>query len=146
MISVKEDFMAQEQNTAVISATKVEARAYPIAEPKNSTVAFASVNIDDKFAVKGIRVVNGESGLFVVMPQTRDSKGEWKDVCFPITGELRQQIHDTVLSEYAAALDEMIAQRESAVAKIRETARSLKERPASEKTAEKAAKRTDAEL
>jgi stage V sporulation protein G len=135
--------MAQEQN---ITDTKIEARAYPIAEPKSNTLAFASVNIDDKFAVSGIRIVSGENGLFVAMPQTRDNRGDWRDVCFPVTKELRQQISDTVLSEYANALDAIVEQRESTVAKMRETARSLKERPAPEKTHEKTARRAGAEL
>jgi stage V sporulation protein G len=120
--------MAQEKNLTA-AETKVEARAYPIAEPKSNTLAFASVNIDDKFAINGIRVVSGENGLFVAMPQTRDNKGDYRDVCFPVTAELRKQIGDTVLSEYAAALDTMVEKRESTIAQMRETARSIKERP-----------------
>lgn len=49
-------------------SVKLDVRVYPIAEPKGSTMAFASANIDDIFAVTNIRVVNGEKGLFVAMP------------------------------------------------------------------------------
>jgi stage V sporulation protein G len=133
--------MAQEQNTA---ATKIEARAYPIAEPKGATLAFASINIDDKFAVNGIRVVNGEKGLFAAMPQTRDNKGDYRDVCFPVTADLRQQINDVVLTEYAAALDAMVVKRESTVEKLRDAARAVKERPAPAK--DKTAKKSGPEL
>ena len=126
--------MANEQATPV--STKIEARAYPIAEPKSSTVAYASINIDDKFAVNGIRVVNGERGLFVAMPQTKDNRGEYRDICFPVTKELREQISDAVLSEYGAALDVMVEQRESTVAKLREAASAAKERPAPDKSKE----------
>ena len=128
--------MPLEQNTPTASATKIEARAYPIADPKSSTVAYASVNIDDKFAVNGIRVVNGEKGLFVAMPQTRDNKGEYRDICFPVTKELRQQLSDTVLNEYAHALDAMVEQKESTVAKLREAASAAKDRPAPDKVKE----------
>ena len=128
--------MANEQGAPV--ATKIDARAYPIAEPKNSTVAYASVNIDEKFAVNGIRVVNSEKGLFVAMPQTRDNRGEYRDICFPITKELRQQISDTVLNEYAAALDVLVEQRESTVAKLREAANAAKGRPSPDKSKEAA--------
>ena len=124
------------------ATTKVEARAYPIAEPKSSTVAFASVTIDDKFAVHGIRVVSGEKGPFVAMPQTRDAKGEWRDLAFPVTVELRKQISDTVLTEYAAALDELVAKRESTVDKLREAARAAKERPAPAVSREKVVHRS----
>ena len=129
------------------SDTKVEARAYPIAEPKGNTVAFASVTIDDKFAVHGLRVVNGEKGLFVAMPQTRDAKGDYRDVAFPTTAELRKQISDTVLNEYAVALDDLVAKRESTVDKLREAAKAAKERPAPAVSKEKSAyKSAGAEL
>jgi stage V sporulation protein G len=119
--------MAQDRNN--IAATKVEARAYPIAEPKTNTVAFAGVTIDDKFAASGLRVKrNKDNELYVEMPQTRDNKGDYRDVCFPVTAELRKQISDTVLDKYAAALDEQIAARASTVDKMRETARSVRER------------------
>jgi len=134
--------MAQEKT----ATTKVEARAYPIAEPKGNTVAFASVTIDDKFAVHGIRVVKGEKGPFVAMPQTRDAKGDYRDVCFPTTAELRKQISETVLTEYAVALDALVAKRESTVEQLREAARAAKERPAPEKAPDRAAKKSDPEL
>lgn len=137
--------MAQEQNN-IAAATKIEARAYPIAEPKSATVAFASISIDDKFAVSGIRVVNSENGLFAAMPQTRDNKGDYRDVCFPVTAELRQQINDAVLNEYANALDTLVTQRESTVEKLRDAARAVKERPAPDKVKEKAAKKSGPEM
>ena len=119
--------------------TKVDARAYPIAEPKGNTVAFASVTIDEKFAVHGIRVVNGEKGPFVAMPQTRDNRGEYRDICFPTTAELRKQISDRVMTEYAAALDDLVAKRESTVDKLREAATAAKERSAPVVNRDKAA-------
>lgn len=125
--------------------TKIEARAYPIAEPKGTTLAFASINIDDKFAVNGIRVVRSEKGPFVAMPQTRDAKGEYRDVCFPVTKELRQQINDAVLTEYSAAKDTLVTQKESTVEKLRAAATAAKERPPQAK-AKSAAKHAGAEL
>jgi stage V sporulation protein G len=135
--------MTQEQNTT--AATKLDAWAYPIAEPKSNTLAYASITIDDKFAVSGIRVVNSENGPFVAMPQTRDNKGNYRDLCFPVTRELRQQISDTVLSEYAAALDAVVTKRESTVEKLRDAAMTAKERPTAPPK-DKAAKKSNPEL
>jgi len=126
--------------------TKIEARAYPIAEPKSNTLAYASINIDDKFAVNGIRVVSGEKGSFVAMPQTRDSKGDYRDVCFPVTKELRQQISDAVMAEYSNALDTMVTKKESTVAKLREAATSAKEHAAPVPAKDKSAKKSGPEL
>ena len=82
-------------------AAKLDVRAYPIAEPKGTTVAFASVTINDMIAINGIQVVNGKNGLFAAMPQTKDDKGDYRDIAFPVTKELRQQLNKAILDEYA---------------------------------------------
>jgi stage V sporulation protein G len=130
--------MAQEKHTPV--TTKIDSEVYPIPDPKNKIVAYASVVIDDKFVINGMSVINGEKGLFVNMPQTRDNQGKYHDVCHPIISDLRQQISDAVLNKYVVALDALVEKRESTVAKLREAARAVKERPAAptrEKTAQK---------
>jgi stage V sporulation protein G len=82
---------------------KLDVRAYPIAEPKSNTVAFASVTINDMIAINGIRVVDGANGLFAAMPQAKDKDGEYRDIAFPVTKELRQQLNKAILDEYAAS-------------------------------------------
>ena len=122
------------------SGVEIDARAYPIAKPKGSTVAFASVTINDMFAVRGITVVNGENGLFASMPGMKDGKGGYQDVCFPITKELRAEINGAVVEAYNTALE-----KTSVRDQIKDDA--AKEKPAAskEKTADKA-KKTDPEL
>ncbi|MDR2088509.1 MAG: SpoVG family protein [Clostridiales Family XIII bacterium] len=136
--------MAQEQNTA---ATKIEARAYPIKNPGKGSnmLAYASIIIDDKFAVSGLRVLAGEKGLFVSMPQTRDNTGKWRDICNPIIPELRGQINEKVLDEFAAAIDALANERESTVARLRDAAKTAKERPAAPPK-DKAVKKSEPEL
>ena len=82
---------------------RLDIRVYPLDEPKGSTKAFASVGIDDLAAIRGVRVVEGEKGLFVTMPQSKDSGGEYHDIAFPINGDLRKEISKSVLDEYKAA-------------------------------------------
>ena len=89
-----------------LTAAKLDVRAYPIADPKGSTVAFASVTINDLVAINGIRVVGGEKGLFAAMPQTKDTNGEYRDIAFPVTKELRQQLNKAILDEYTAVKDQ----------------------------------------
>ena len=127
----------QEQGSGV----KIDARVYPIAEPKGSTVAFASVTINDMFAVRGIKVVNGENGLFASMPSMKDGKSGYQDVCFPTTKELRAEINGAVVEAYNTALE-----KTSVRDQIKDDA--AKEKPAAskEKTAEKATKKTDPAL
>jgi len=82
-------------------AIKLDVRAYPIKEPKNKTVAFASVTINDMIAINGIQVIDGKNGLFAQMPQTKDASGNYRDIAFPVTKELREQLNNSVLSKYA---------------------------------------------
>lgn len=116
---------------------KLEVRAYPIAEPKGSVVAFASVTINDMFAVNNIRVINSEKGMFVAMPQVKDANGEYRDICFPVTAELRKLLNDSILGAYAAEKD--APGKESTMDKLRDGKREAKENPAPAKsTANKA--------
>jgi len=69
--------------------------------------AYASVLIDDKFLVKGIKVIDGTKGRFTSMPSRRTKRGEYADICFPITKELRQEMEVAVLDAYSKRLEEM---------------------------------------
>ena len=133
----------QEQGTGI----KLDARAYPISEPKSSTVAFASVTINDMFAVRGIKVVSGENGIFAAIPSMKDGKGGYQDVCFPTTKELRAEINSAVVGAYNAALEKGAQEKTSVHDQIKDGANTAKEKPtAKTKTAEKAAKKNDPAL
>ena len=121
------------------SAIKLDVRAYPITDPKSNTVAFASVTINDMIAINGIRVVNGTNGLFAAMPQAKDNNGEFRDIAFPVTKELRQQLNKAILDEYAA-------QKTSVKEQIKEGASEAPARAASEATKGKSVKKADQEL
>lgn len=94
-------------NTAeqTVPPLKLDARAYPLEEPKNSTVAFAGVTINDAFAVHGLKVINSEKGMFVTMPGAKDKEGNYRDVAFPVTAEVRKQVGAVVLDAYAKAVE-----------------------------------------
>lgn len=68
--------------------------------------AVVSVTFDGVFAVHDIKVVQGESRLFVAMPSRRDSDGSFCDVVHPITPAFRQMTEKAVLESYKAALGE----------------------------------------
>jgi len=86
------------------STVKLDVRVYPIEEPKGATVAFANVGIDDMLAISGIRVVNGEKGAFVSMPQTQDKNGEYHNVAAPINDGLKKALNKAVLAEFKAVM------------------------------------------
>ncbi len=126
---------------------KLDVRAYPITEPKGGVVAFASVTIDEMFAVNNLRVVNSDKGLFVAMPQARDNRGNFRDICFPVTAELRQQLSDAVLGAYEQVLQEKVNAVGSTLDQLRAGKNAAKEQSAQAQTAQvKAAKKAGPEL
>ena len=71
-------------------------------EPTDSCKAYGSITLDGDFVVCGIRIMEKkETGeLFVSFPCRQNSKGEYKDVCFPMEKTLREDINICVLSEF----------------------------------------------
>ena len=74
-------------------------KVFPVQNSKN-LLATASVTLGGCFAVHGIQIRDGKNGTFVAMPQRKDAKGEYHDICFPTTAEMRQAIQAAVLGEY----------------------------------------------
>lgn len=72
--------------------------------PEGSVKAIASVNLNDCFAIRNVKVVDSSKGLFVAMPSYKAGNGEYKDICFPITAAFRQQLNDAVINAYHQAL------------------------------------------
>ena len=71
------------------------------AAPDDSCRAYGSITFDGDFVVSGIRVLPTKDGnLFVGFPSKKNSKGEYKDICFPMNRDLREDISVAVLAEY----------------------------------------------
>lgn len=84
-------------------------------KPNESIKGTASVNINGAFAVRGVKIVEGSNGLFVSMPSYKVGS-EYKDICFPVTQECRNQLNDAVIGAYEHAL----AQSQSGITKHHE--------------------------
>jgi stage V sporulation protein G len=92
-----------------MSNISVEARAFPISNPQGSTLSFANLTLkvdgEDLLAIRGARVIDGEKGLFVSMPQSQGKNKEFHDVAFPLTADLRKEMNRAVLGAYEAERD-----------------------------------------
>lgn len=73
----------------------------------------ASVVIDDCFAVKDIRIIQGEDKLFIAMPSRKYPDGEYRDVAHPINGETRKMFEDAIIEEYNNTEDVAPAEEEN---------------------------------
>ncbi len=75
-------------------------------EKENSRMkGIVSILIDDCFAVHDIKVIEGDSGLFVAMPSRRNAVGDYRDIAHPINQETREMFNQVILEEYEKAED-----------------------------------------
>ncbi len=80
--------------------------------------AFVNITFDDVFVVHGLRVIEGNHGMFVSMPARRLPDGSYRDVAHPITNAFRLKIQRVVLDAYQKVLaeekQEQLAEQEDA--------------------------------
>ena len=67
--------------------------------------AYADVTFDGSFVVHGLKIIDGQKGMFVAMPSRKMPDGEYKDIAHPITPELRKEITDTVIAKYNEVME-----------------------------------------
>lgn len=61
----------------------------------------AQITINDQLVINGLRIMEGENGLYVAYPPDCFYKGgDLRTVCFPITRQLREHIENCVLEKY----------------------------------------------
>ncbi len=105
--------MKKNENT-VAGAAKKNTAAQPLSmkvdvkigsiRPTGNIRATASVNLNDCFAIRNVKIIDSSKGLFVSMPSYKAGNGEYKDICFPVTAAFRQQLNDAVINAFHQAL------------------------------------------
>lgn len=91
------------ENTQNPLPMKVDVKIGSI-RPEGSIKAIASVNLNDCFAIRNVKVVDSSKGLFVAMPSYKAGNGEYKDICFPVNKEFREQLNQAVIGAYNQAI------------------------------------------
>ena len=77
-----------------------EVRVFPQADRDNKLCAFANITFDACFVVRGLKVLRGSKGLFVVMPSRKVKGDDYRDIAHPITAEFKDYIQQEVLKAY----------------------------------------------
>jgi stage V sporulation protein G len=62
--------------------------------------AFVDVSIEGKMLIKGVRIVAGNKGIFVSMPQERGKDGKWYEQVQFLDDGFKRQMTETILEEY----------------------------------------------
>lgn len=74
---------------------------YPVRGPQGKLRAYARVMLGDQLQLTALRVYDGSGGLFVSYPSDPSYKGEdYRQLFYPVTRELRDEIEKAVLAEY----------------------------------------------
>ena len=66
--------------------------------------AFVSVTLNDSFVVRGLKIIRGNSGLFVAMPSRKRPDGQHQDLAHPINDTTRKYLTEMVMAEYEREL------------------------------------------
>ncbi len=74
-----------------------------VAKEDSKLKAIASFTIDEVFVVHDVKVLEGNNGLYIKMPQKQSPNGEYRDIAHPTNTETREQISSAVLSAYESA-------------------------------------------
>ena len=75
-----------------------EVRVFPMNEDKLK--AYATITFDNCFVVRDLKIISGNSGLFVAMPSKKRKDGTFKDIAHPLNNDFRAKIEKAVLEAY----------------------------------------------
>ena len=68
--------------------------------------AFVSITLNDSFVIRGLKIIRGNSGLFVAMPSRKRPDGQHQDLAHPINDQTRKYLTERVMTEYERELRE----------------------------------------
>lgn len=74
-------------------------------EKEGKMKAVVSITIDDEFVVHDIKVIEGEKGLFIAMPNRKANDGEYRDIAHPINSATRENIQNMILKKYKTEIE-----------------------------------------
>ena len=69
--------------------------------PENGSMkAFVDLSIDKVLLIKGIRIIEGQKGLFVSMPQEQGKDKRWYDTIRCLDVEFKKRLDEEIMSTY----------------------------------------------
>ena len=87
-----------------ICVTDVKIQPVRQIEGVTHTRAIAEIVFNDQLLIRGIRVVEGENGLYISYPfpfhPTKGEDGQQRSSVFPITKVLRDHVESVVIEKY----------------------------------------------
>lgn len=66
--------------------------------------AFVSITLNHAFVIRGLKIIKGNTGLFVAMPSRKRPDGQHQDLAHPINDSTRKYLTQMVMDEYEREL------------------------------------------
>jgi stage V sporulation protein G len=89
-----------------------EVRVFPVNEEKLK--AYVTITLDHCFVIRDLKVIHGNTGLFIAMPAKRRKDGTFKDIAHPLNSETREKMERLILAEYDREVRKSAAPRPAA--------------------------------
>lgn len=84
-----------------------EVKVFPVNEEKLK--AYVTIIFDACFVVRDLKIINGNTGLFVAMPSKKRKDGTFRDIAHPLNSEMRTAIEKKILDSYEQELKKITA-------------------------------------
>jgi len=85
----------------VIETLEIKVLKFHRMEGQNRIKAFVDVSINDALLIKGLRIVEGNKGLFVSMPVEQGRNEKWYERVRCLNKSIRDEIANVVLTAYS---------------------------------------------
>lgn len=66
----------------------------------NKLKGFASITLENAFVIRGLKIIEGASGLFIAMPSRKRKDGTFQDIAHPINASTRQWMENQIVAAY----------------------------------------------
>ena len=82
-----------------------EVKVYPVNEDRLR--AYVTITFNNMFVVRDLKIINGNTGLFVAMPSKKRKDGQFRDIAHPLNQEFREEIERAVFDAYEKEIKAM---------------------------------------
>ena len=88
-----------------MSLKVTEVNVFPVNEERLK--AYVSITFNDSFVIRDLKIIKGNSGLFVAMPSKKSKDGKFRDIAHTLNQETRDEIEKAIFDAYENAVKNM---------------------------------------
>jgi stage V sporulation protein G len=82
-----------------------EVKIFPVNEERLR--AYVTITFENCFVVRDLKIINGNTGLFVAMPSKKRKDGQFRDIAHPLNQDFREQIEKIIFDAYEKEIQAM---------------------------------------